>query len=83
MTRRRLPGRDPRAVRHAGQGGAPRVDGDKHVIVVGGGIVGRHAGGFERGVRRIRRVIAEGGVYQVNLTRRLTAPLPVVWPTAA
>lgn len=34
------------------------------------------AGGFERGVRRIRRVIAEGGVYQVNLTRRLTAPLP-------
>ena len=32
--------------------------------------------GFTAGVRRIREVIAAGGVYQVNLTRRLSAPLP-------
>ena len=32
--------------------------------------------GFERGVRSIRRAIAAGDVYQVNLTRRLSAPLP-------
>ncbi|HEY4375675.1 MAG TPA: hypothetical protein VGM93_00890, partial [Acidimicrobiales bacterium] len=31
---------------------------------------------FERGVRSIREAIAAGGVYQVNLTRRLRAPLP-------
>jgi para-aminobenzoate synthetase component 1 len=29
---------------------------------------------FEDGVREIREVIAAGGVYQVNLTRRLSAP---------
>jgi para-aminobenzoate synthetase component 1 len=32
--------------------------------------------GFERGVRSIREAIAAGDVYQVNLTRRLSAPLP-------
>ncbi|MGQ0480863.1 MAG: chorismate-binding protein [Pseudonocardia sp.] len=31
---------------------------------------------FEAGVRAIRSTIASGGVYQVNLTRRLSAPLP-------
>lgn len=31
---------------------------------------------FHAGVRRIREVIGEGGLYQVNLTRRLSAPLP-------
>ena len=31
---------------------------------------------FEDGVRRIRAAIAAGDVYQVNLTRRLSAPLP-------
>jgi para-aminobenzoate synthetase component 1 len=31
---------------------------------------------FEAGVRRIRALIAAGDVYQVNLTRRLSAPLP-------
>ncbi len=31
---------------------------------------------FAAGVRAIRRSIAEGDVYQVNLTRRLSAPLP-------
>jgi para-aminobenzoate synthetase component 1 len=36
--------------------------------------------GFEAGVRRIRSAIAAGDVYQVNLTRRLSAPLPP--PTA-
>ncbi|WP_208029186.1 anthranilate synthase component I family protein [Rhabdothermincola sediminis] len=33
-------------------------------------------GGFERGVRTIREAIAAGDVYQVNLTRRLSAPVP-------
>ncbi|WP_334142460.1 anthranilate synthase component I family protein [Rhabdothermincola sp.] len=33
-------------------------------------------GGFERGVRTIRQAIAAGDVYQVNLTRRLSAPAP-------
>ena len=32
--------------------------------------------GFTEGVASIRSQIAEGGVYQVNLTRRLRAPLP-------
>ena len=32
--------------------------------------------GFESGVRSIRDAIAAGDVYQVNLTRRLSAPLP-------
>lgn len=32
--------------------------------------------GFERGVRAIRGAIGAGDVYQVNLTRRLSAPLP-------
>jgi para-aminobenzoate synthetase component 1 len=32
--------------------------------------------GFMRGVRAIRSSIAAGDVYQVNLTRRLSAPLP-------
>jgi para-aminobenzoate synthetase component 1 len=32
---------------------------------------------FHRGVRTIREAIAAGDVYQVNLTRRLSAPLPV------
>src|SRR5581483_1843431 len=31
---------------------------------------------FEAGVDSIRATIARGGVYQVNLTRRLSAPLP-------
>lgn len=31
---------------------------------------------FTEGVRRIREAIAAGDVYQVNLTRRLSAPLP-------
>ena len=31
---------------------------------------------FEGGVRAIREAIAAGDVYQVNLTRRLSAPLP-------
>jgi para-aminobenzoate synthetase component 1 len=31
---------------------------------------------FEAGVESIRATIARGGVYQVNLTRRLSAPLP-------
>jgi para-aminobenzoate synthetase component I len=31
---------------------------------------------FEAGVRAIRAAIADGDVYQVNLTRRLSAPLP-------
>jgi para-aminobenzoate synthetase component 1 len=33
-------------------------------------------GAFEAGVTRIRAAIAAGDVYQVNLTRRLSAPLP-------
>ena len=32
--------------------------------------------GFQAGVRTIRDAIAAGDVYQVNLTRRLSAPLP-------
>src|SRR5690606_35375626 len=32
--------------------------------------------GFESGVRSIRGAIARGDVYQVNLTRVLSAPLP-------
>ena len=32
--------------------------------------------GFTAGVRAIRAAIADGDVYQVNLTRRLSAPLP-------
>ena len=39
--------------------------------------------GFTEGVTKIRRTIAAGGVYQVNLTRRLSAPLPSGWSTAA
>ena len=39
--------------------------------------------GFTAGVAEIRRVIAAGGVYQVNLTRRLSAPLPSEWSIAA
>ena len=39
--------------------------------------------GFTAGVAEIRRVIAAGGVYQVNLTRRLSAPLPADWSIAA
>jgi para-aminobenzoate synthetase component 1 len=34
------------------------------------------ADGFRHGVRSIRAAIAAGDVYQVNLTRRLSAPLP-------
>jgi para-aminobenzoate synthetase component 1 len=34
-------------------------------------------GGFEAGVRDIRDAIGRGDVYQVNLTRRLSAPWPV------
>jgi para-aminobenzoate synthetase component I len=34
------------------------------------------ADGFRKGVAAIREAIAAGDVYQVNLTRRLTAPLP-------
>jgi para-aminobenzoate synthetase component 1 len=33
---------------------------------------------FETGVHAIRDAIADGDVYQVNLTRRLSAPLPLV-----
>ncbi len=36
--------------------------------------------GFEAGVRAIRAAIAAGDVYQVNLTRRLSAPLPTPPP---
>jgi para-aminobenzoate synthetase component 1 len=38
---------------------------------------------FEAGVRTIRAAIAAGDVYQVNLTRRLSAPLPASSPAAA
>lgn len=38
--------------------------------------------GFEAGVRSIRDSISEGDVYQVNLTRRLSAPLPSSGVTA-
>lgn len=34
------PGRDRRAVRHPGPTGTPRVDGDRSVVVIGGGIAG-------------------------------------------
>ncbi|MEO7006652.1 MAG: FAD-dependent oxidoreductase [Terrimesophilobacter sp.] len=36
----RYPGRDRRAVRHAAAGGAARLSGTKHVVVIGGGIAG-------------------------------------------
>ena len=36
--------------------------------------------GFEAGVRAVREAIAAGDVYQVNLTRRLSAPLPPPTP---
>lgn len=51
--RRRMPGRDRRAVRYRGQGGSLRVRGDRHVIVVGGGIAGLASAAVlaERGVR--------------------------------
>jgi para-aminobenzoate synthetase component 1 len=39
--------------------------------------------GFEAGVRRIREAIARGDVYQVNLTRVLSAPLPAGADVAA
>jgi para-aminobenzoate synthetase component 1 len=39
--------------------------------------------GFSRGVEAIREAIAAGDVYQVNLTRRLSAPLPVGADVAA
>ena len=38
---------------------------------------------FVAGVAAIRDEIASGGVYQVNLTRRLSAPLPPDWSIAA
>ena len=38
---------------------------------------------FEAGVERIRAAIAAGDVYQVNLTRRLSAPLPAGADVAA
>jgi para-aminobenzoate synthetase component 1 len=38
---------------------------------------------FEAGVRAIREAIAAGDVYQVNLTRRLSARLPQADPTGA
>ncbi len=38
---------------------------------------------FTAGVAAIRDEIASGGVYQVNLTRRLSAPLPPDWSIAA
>jgi len=41
------------------------------------------AGQFKDGVRSIRGSIAEGDVYQVNLTRRLSAPLPAGAEVAA
>jgi para-aminobenzoate synthetase component 1 len=37
--------------------------------------------GFTSGVRTIREAIAAGDVYQVNLTRRLSAPLPTRVPS--
>ena len=51
--RRRLPGRDPRAVRYPGQGGTARVHGQRSAIVVGGGIAGLAAAAVlaERGVQ--------------------------------
>ena len=39
--------------------------------------------GFEAGVEAIRSAIAAGDVYQVNLTRRLSAPLPAPVDVAA
>jgi len=50
---RRLPGRDPRAVRHPGQGGAVKIRQPRHVAVVGGGVAGLAAATVlaERGVR--------------------------------
>jgi para-aminobenzoate synthetase component 1 len=39
--------------------------------------------GFTAGVRAIREAIAAGDVYQVNLTRRLSAPLPTIVPPGA
>ena len=39
--------------------------------------------GFEAGVRSIREAIAAGDVYQVNLTRRLSTPLPADADVAA
>jgi isorenieratene synthase len=46
------PGRDPRAVRHPAPAGAPRSDGQRPVLVAGGGIAGLAAatGLAERGV---------------------------------
>ncbi|GAA4899372.1 FAD-dependent oxidoreductase [Tessaracoccus lubricantis] len=48
-----FPGRDRKAVRHPGAPGAHRVEGDRHALVVGGGIAGlaAAAGLAERGVR--------------------------------
>ncbi len=48
-----LPGRDRRAVLHPAPGGAGRLDSDRHVLVVGGGIAGLAAATVlaERGVR--------------------------------
>jgi len=40
-------------------------------------------GAFKAGVRSIRASIAAGDVYQVNLTRRLSAPMPVGADVAA
>lgn len=47
------PGRDRNAVRHPGPAGASRIDADRHVVVVGGGIAGLAAATVlaERGVR--------------------------------
>ncbi|RKQ33147.1 FAD-dependent oxidoreductase [Kocuria tytonis] len=48
-----FPGRDRRAVRHPGPTGAPRVDGDRTAVVIGGGIAGIAAATAlaERGTR--------------------------------
>ena len=40
MTDRTPPGRDPHAVHHPAPDGAPRLEDDRHVVVVGGGIAG-------------------------------------------
>ena len=53
MTDRTPPGRDPHAVHHPAPDGAPRLEEERHVVVVGGGIAGIAAAAVlgERGAR--------------------------------
>lgn len=50
---KQVPGRDKRAVRHPGAPGLRSVDGERHVLVIGGGIAGLASAAAlaERGVR--------------------------------